>query len=148
MNSQIYFFYKDVKITFHERRRVKSFIPHIFLMHKKRLDSLTCIFCTDAELLAINQQFLKHNYYTDIITFNLAPEAKEICGEIYISVERVRENAALHKTNFKEELLRVIFHGVLHLCGFKDKTVKEKALMRAKEAYFLNAYKRFVPRET
>ena len=102
------------------------------------LASLQFIFCSDDFLLDINKQYLKHNYYTDIITFNLGADVIE--GEIYISIDRVKENAANYNTSFKRELHRVIFHGVLHLCGYKDKLNEEKMIMRAKEVRYLQEY--------
>ena len=98
------------------------------------------IFCNDKRLLDINQQYLKHDYYTDIITFNLSEEDNKITGEIYISVDRVKENAELLGLSTAAELHRVIFHGALHLCGYKDKTSGEKVKMRGKEDYYLFKY--------
>lgn len=103
------------------------------------MSKLRFIFCSDAYLLEINRQYLQHDYYTDIITFDLG-EAGNIDGEIYISVERVKENAGLMQTSFKEELHRVIFHGVLHLCGYKDKLKSERLEMRSKEDRLLQLY--------
>ncbi|MFM9910999.1 MAG: rRNA maturation RNase YbeY, partial [Chitinophagaceae bacterium] len=89
--------------------------------------------------LSINQQFLNHDFYTDIITFNLS-ESVNLKGEIYISLERVLENSFQYKTSRKEELHRVIFHGALHLCGYNDKSKADKLLMRRKEDAYLNLY--------
>ena len=89
-------------------------------------------FLSDNELLRINKEFLKHNTYTDIITFDYS-EKKELNAEIFISIERVGENAKKLKINFDQEVRRVMIHGVLHLCGFKDKTAKDKRLMREAE---------------
>ena len=105
-----------------------------------KLESLNYVFCTDEELLAINNQFLSHDFYTDIITFDLSETKGMKIGEIYISIDRVRENASIHNTSFKLELHRVIFHGVLHLCGYKDKSKEQKRLMRKMEALHLNTY--------
>ncbi len=94
-------------------------------------------FCSDVYLHSINMEFLDHDTYTDIITFdyNLG---KQVHGEIYISVDRVEENANTYQCAFKEELHRVMIHGVLHLCGFKDKTKEDKERMRSKETYYLS----------
>ena len=89
----------------------------------------------------MNQNFLDHDSFTDIITFDLSESKQELQGEIYISIERVKENAKLYKTTFADELHRVIFHGVLHLCGFKDKTPKDQKIMRENEDYCLEHYK-------
>ena len=99
--------------------------------------SLDYIFCSDEYLLEINQKFLQHDDLTDIITFNLAETKGEVVGEIYISVERVRDNALLFNVDFEEELRRVVFHGALHLCGYNDKTRKEQQEMRKKEDFYL-----------
>ena len=112
----------------------------LFKNNRKQLDQLTYVFCSDKYLLEINQKFLKHNYYTDILTFDLSSSQKAVEGEIYISVDRVRENARTQGTTIKEEFHRVIFHGALHLCGFKDKTEKEKSRMTAEEDKCLHLY--------
>jgi len=104
------------------------------------LEQLQYIFCSDEYLLEINKQHLQHNYYTDIITFDLSEKPNAVIGEIYISVDRVRDNAQNYDATFKNELLRVIFHGALHLCGFKDKTEKDQTLMRKAEDKYLQYY--------
>ncbi len=95
-------------------------------------------FCSDEFLLTVNRNFLQHDYLTDIITFPLSTRPEIISGEIFISVDRVRENAALLKTAFEEEFARVLIHGVLHLLGYNDHTDEEKLEMRAKEDYYLS----------
>lgn len=110
------------------------------------IDTINYIFCDDAYLLEINQQYLNHDTYTDIITFQLNPKGEALLSDVYISVERVKENAAIHNTTFTQELHRVIFHGLLHLCGYKDKTKKDQEEMRKQEDRCLNNY--FVPRGT
>ena len=90
--------------------------------------------------MGINKKILNHNYYTDIITFNLSEDKSDIVGEIYISVDRVKDNAYQLNESFKTELHRVMFHGILHLCGLEDKTKKDILLMRAKEDFYLNKY--------
>jgi rRNA maturation RNase YbeY len=105
--------------------------------YKKNLGSLNYIFCTDNYLLQINNDYLKHNTLTDIITFDYT-EGKMVSGEVFISVERVRENAALFSGSFKDELHRVMIHGILHLCGHKDKTPSAKKEMTAQEDYYLS----------
>ena len=134
------------QIQLHNRNILKDFIAFIFRTEGTLLHELHYVFCSDAYLLQINQQYLNHDTYTDIITFNLSEPFKPVLSDIYISVDRVRENAMLLQTTFKLELHRVIFHGALHLCGLKDKSKKEKELMRLKEDYYLDRY--FVPRET
>jgi probable rRNA maturation factor len=102
------------------------------------IESLSYVFCTDSHLLSINQQYLKHDTLTDIITFDLSDEKGVIEGEIYISVPRVRENAKVLGVNFDTELHRVIVHGLLHLCGHSDKTNPQKAAMRKRESAYLS----------
>ena len=123
-----------------ERRRLKAFIASIFKKEKTALESVSYIFCSDDYLLGINQQFLKHNYYTDIISFNLATRGAPVEGEIYISLDRVRDNAKTLDQSYQIELHRVIFHGVLHFCGYKDKLAGDIRLMRKKEEQYIRAY--------
>lgn len=118
------------------RIKLTEFICKLFKKEGYTLESLDYIFCSDEYLLKINQDFLQHDDYTDIITFDLS-ESEAVVGEIYISIERVQENARLHGQSFSDELLRVIFHGALHLCGYKDKTQKDKMLMTRMEDYYL-----------
>ena len=120
---------------------LKEFIQSIFREEKRKLSHLSYVFCDDAYILEVNRQFLAHDYYTDIITFDLSDDASSpITAEIYISVDTVRSNAVLFQKSFREELHRVIFHGVLHLCGYTDKTKKAQELMRAREDYYLAKY--------
>ena len=136
----IQFYFTDTTVSLLERKRLKLFIKSIFDKKERQLNSLTIIFCSDEYLLDINKQFLQHDYYTDIITFNLSEDIKVIEGEIYISVDRVRDNAISNKVTVKQELHRVLFHGVLHLCGYLDKSVKAKKEMTLQENYSLERY--------
>ncbi|CAN5255505.1 rRNA maturation RNase YbeY [soil metagenome] len=113
----------------------------LFETERLPLKKVNYIFCSDDYLLHINKAFLQHDYYTDIITFDLS-EKKLIIGEIYISIDRVRENAEVNKASFKEEILRVIFHGALHLCGYNDKTKSEVLTMRQKERFYIDLFLR------
>lgn len=124
-------------IELRDRTQLKKFLISLFKKEGKRVEELQYIFCSDNYLLEINRQYLNHDYYTDIITFDLSEKAQPINAEIYISVDRVRENARNYKSTLKAELHRVIFHGALHLCGFKDKKPKEKKLMRQMEDKYL-----------
>jgi rRNA maturation RNase YbeY len=110
-----------------------------FLNENKIYSDIRFIFCTDKYLLAINKKFLGHDTYTDIITFPLNEVGDAITGEIYISVDRVRENATKVGCTIKNELHRVILHGVLHLCGYKDKTRNDKKIMTSKENFYLSS---------
>jgi len=138
--SNIHFFFKDVTVVLPGRTRLKVFINRIFKDEGKKLEVLNYIFCNDRELLKINRTYLKHNFFTDILTFDLTESKKDIVGEIYISVERVRENATLFRTSLKKELLRVIFHGALHLCNYTDKSDRQKVEMRKREDFYISAY--------
>jgi len=138
--AKVSFNYADRTLPLKQKRQIKNFIPDIFLMENKILEKLTYIFCSDNYLLNLNKKFLFHNTYTDIITFDLSDSKKIIKGEIYISVDRVKENTIRYNTTFTDEFLRVIFHGALHLCGFQDKKDSEKRLMRKKEDFYLKTF--------
>ena len=140
MPASIHFFYLKPCPSLRDRNKLKAFLHSLFKSEKKILGNLTYIFCSDAYLLKINQEYLKHDYYTDIITFDLSASAKSVEGEIYISVDRIRENARKEGVSVKEELHRVIFHGALHLCGYKDKTQKDKSEMKRMENRYLKGY--------
>lgn len=101
---------------------------------------ISFIFCTDDYLLTLNQEYLKHNTLTDVITFTLSATNAPIESEIYISVERVYENAKAYKIDYQQELFRVMIHGILHLCGYKDKTATQKTVMREKENFYLESF--------
>lgn len=136
----VQFFFIDKAPSLKQRTLLKSFIPSIFKRENKRLESLTYIFCSDDYLLDINKQYLKHDFYTDIITFVLSDSGEPIVGEIYISIDRVKDNAARLGVTIREELHRVVFHGALHLCGYKDKSQTEVTLMRKAENKYLSIY--------
>lgn len=136
--SKVCFFFDKVNPWLPDRSSLKRFIESIFKREGYKLGSLNYIFCTDKHLRQINRDYLQHDYYTDIITFGLTQDPIE--GEIYISIDRVRDNARQLGVSFKSELHRVIFHGALHLCGFRDKTKAESALMRSKEDHYLGLY--------
>jgi probable rRNA maturation factor len=123
-----------------DRTRLRKYIGKMVKKEGKHLAELQYIFCSDAYLLAINREFLQHDYFTDIITFNLSEKSQSINAEIYISVDRIRDNAVNYNTSFRKELHRVIFHGVLHLCGYKDKKPKDSKVMRQMEDKWLALY--------
>lgn len=137
--SSVYFFY-ETPVSLRQRTALKTFIASIFKTEKKNLSAINYIFCTDKRLLEINRQFLKHDYYTDIITFQLTPPDQPVEAEVYISVDRVKDNAISLGESFSRELHRVIFHGALHLCGYGDKSKREKEKMREKEEAYLKKY--------
>lgn len=120
------------------KKKIKDDIFSLMAEEGKDFSSLDYILCSDEYLLDINKKFLQHDDLTDIITFNLAEQRGEIVGEIYISVERVNDNALLFNADPEDELRRVIFHGALHLCGYKDKSKAEQKTMRAREDYYLD----------
>ena len=123
---------ENIKFTLDNESRVKKWITSIVHMQGKRVGSINYLFCDDAHLLGINQSFLNHDTYTDVITFDYVV-GDMVSGDIVISVERVKENALLFASPFEKELHRVIIHGVLHLLGQGDKSDKEAEEMRKKE---------------
>lgn len=122
------------------RRKLKDYLICLFEKKDKKLHHLSYIFCSDEYLLKINQQYLNHHYYTDIITFDLSSNKKCVEAEIYISIDRIKENAHFFEVTTQEELHRVIFHGALHLCGFRDKNKKDREKMRIQENRLLRLY--------
>lgn len=142
MTSKNIFFFFPLKTTAPvQRTRLKLYLQKLAGREGRNIESLNIIFCSDKQLLEINRSFLNHNDYTDIITFDLSATKKQpITAEIYISTERVRENARTFNTTIQRELHRVIFHGVLHLCGYGDKKPADKKQMRAKEEEYLGRY--------
>lgn len=137
---KITFHRADVSATIKNTTFLKQFIGQTFKEATGRDITLRIIFCSDDYLLDINRTHLHHDYYTDIITFPLGKTAVSEEAEIYISVDRVKENAKLEGNTYTSELLRVIFHGVLHLTGLKDKTPQEQQIMRKQEDQWLQAY--------
>ena len=128
------------EIRLRERKRLRAFLTRQVTAEGFNLLELDYIFCDDSYLLKINQTYLQHDELTDIITFDLSDLKKSVKGEIYISVERVRENASLFKAGVNVELHRVVFHGILHLLGYSDKSPTSKKRMTAKEDEWLLAY--------
>jgi len=129
--------------TLKDRNRLKQFLNHLLLKEGKKLSALNYIFCSDPYLLKINKEYLNHNYYTDILTFVLSTNKEPVIADIYISVSRVKQNAFKLKISNKDELLRVIFHGALHICGYNDKTGQQKAVMQRKENECLKSFQCF-----
>lgn len=153
----ITFHHADIKFALKDKTTLKKFIAQQIISSNKQPGALTFVFCSDEYLLNINRQFLNHDYYTDIITFPMSEDESRLSGEIYISIDRVRENAAKYgnkiagKSQPKEsenamyssEIQRVIFHGVLHLLGYKDKTKMQKEQMRKMEDLWMKRFKKF-----
>ena len=126
--------------SFNEKKKLKDAVADLMENEGRAFESLDYIFCNDEYLLEINQAYLKHDDLTDIITFDLSDNPAMIKGEIYISVERVQDNSLLFNTSFRDELARVVFHGALHLCGYKDKSKKEQMEIRQKEDQYLKTF--------
>ncbi|SDZ74751.1 rRNA maturation RNase YbeY [Arachidicoccus rhizosphaerae] len=146
--QKVTFNYLDSSLPLKNKNIVKAFIATIFKKEKKGLNYINYIFCSDDTLLELNKQQLQHDYYTDILTFELSTD-NNTESEVYISVDRVKDNAKTLQQPLEKEILRVLFHGALHLCGYKDKTKKDEAKMREMEDFYINKYyKSIVPRGT
>ena len=129
--AQIRFFNADITFDFKNKRKISASLLNYSKENLIEAGEINYVFCTDEYLLDLNKKFLNHDYYTDIISFQ--SEKEPIAGDIYISLDRVRDNAKNLKLKFQDELLRVISHGLLHFMGFKDKTKADQSLMRSKE---------------
>ncbi len=136
--ASIEVFSEEIDFQYKTPDNLYSWIASTIKAEGKSLSYLNIIFCDDQYLLKINQDYLQHDYYTDIITFHYEEEAAPIEGELFISIDRVKDNAETLKVSFDAELHRVIIHGVLHLCGYGDKTEEEQAIMRSKEDAYLS----------
>jgi probable rRNA maturation factor len=136
----IHFFNEDISFKVPNIRQTKAWLKATAQAEGFKLNQLNYIFCSDEYLLGVNRQYLNHDFYTDIITFDNGEMEDEIEGDIFVSIERVRENAAEFKKKFEEELKRVLVHGVLHLSGYGDKTEEEEKTMREKEDFYLHLY--------
>ena len=131
--ESIYFFTEDTPYQLRQRTEIRAWLKTIAKKEKYSILELNYIFCSDEYLLQINKDFLDHDYYTDIITFDNSEVKGKIEGDIFVSIDRVRDNAKQQQTSLKDELHRVLAHGLLHLTGYKDKSKKERAGMHAKE---------------
>ncbi|MDN5578458.1 rRNA maturation RNase YbeY [Chryseobacterium manosquense] len=132
----IHFFFENID-KFSLSDRTKDWLINLITNEGKKAGEINYIFCDDEYLLKVNQDFLQHDYYTDVITFDYV-KGKTIAGDIFVSLPRISENAETHSKDFNVELHRVLAHGILHLCGYKDKTDDEVKEMRNKEDYYLN----------
>lgn len=138
IKRRISFNQEDVSFQLKDKRLLRSWILECVALEKKEIESITFVFCSDDYLLEMNKRFLNHDTYTDIITFDNAQAKWLLDGDIFISYDRVKENASEFGVNLRDELHRVMIHGVLHLCGYKDKTKAHKTQMTAKEDNCLN----------
>ena len=120
----VYFHNEGVSLIFKNKKAVSSWLSSVIKSFRKEVGTLNFIFCTDEYLLTINKSYLNHNHYTDIITFDYCEENK-VSGDLFISIERVKEYSLKNNIEFNNEIHRVIVHGVLHLCGLNDKTERD-----------------------
>lgn len=135
--SSVQFYFEDVNPVKFNQEYLSNLVKKLVTSELKELGDISVIFCSDEYLLKMNEQYLDHDYYTDIITFDYV-ENSLISGDLFISIDRVKENGAKFGDSFIKEMYRVVFHGVLHLVGYKDKSSEEKTEMRGKEDFYLN----------
>jgi probable rRNA maturation factor len=128
----------DLDILGFDAEMVGRWVEQTILMEEQKAGEVFFLFTTDDYLLGINKTFLDHDYYTDIVTFDTSIKSGIISGELYISLDRVADNAKREEVDFLEELFRVMIHGILHLCGYGDKTQNEIEIMRDKENIYLS----------
>ena len=140
MPHTIFFNNADRSTSLRSRTELKTFINKQCLREGIHIETLQYVFCSDTFLLDINKRFLNHNFYTDIISFDLSEQKGSLIGDVYISIDRVKENAKTEGNLYTHELLRVIFHGALHFCGYKDKKPADQKTMRSMEDKWLKAY--------
>ena len=138
--SQVFFFSADKPITINYRKAFKTFIKKIFFAEGLDVKRIFFIFCSDNYILSVNQKYLKHDYFTDVITFLISKPGQPIDSEVYMSTQRIKENAKIYKVSYQTELLRVIIHSILHLCGYTDKSSVAKKIMRQKEDQYIKIY--------
>jgi rRNA maturation RNase YbeY len=135
--SKVELFYEDTQTLKLKKSPLKKYINLLINSELKIVGEISIVLCSDKYLLEINIEYLKHNYYTDIITFNYV-EGNLISGDLFISIDRVKENSIEFNTGLIKELYRVIFHGILHLIGYNDKTEEEKRIMKTKEDLYID----------
>lgn len=131
------YYREDTNFVFKDRRLNNRWLKLVAESEIRRLGDISIIFCSDRKILEINLEYLQHDYYTDIITFDYC-EGETLSGDLFISVDSVKENASYYGVEFSDELNRVIVHGILHLIGYDDHTEKQKKQMREKENYYLS----------
>lgn len=136
----IEFFSEQTDFNLQKKPQINKWLHKVILHHDLKLGDLNFIFCDDTYLLRINQEYLDHDYYTDIITFDQSDDEGFIEGDIFISIDRIRENAQNQNISFDNELKRVLVHGILHLIGYGDQTMEEKQIMRKKEDACLSLF--------
>ncbi len=141
---EINFFTEELTFILPQKRKIRKWIEEILRQENKKPGILNFIYCSDNYLLDLNIKYLNHNTLTDVITFDQKDYCVEISGDIFISIERVKENARTFKSGFHSELSRVMCHGILHLIGYNDKTPKEARIIRGKEDYYLSLLPIFI----
>lgn len=137
--AQITFHSEDISYTLPDKALFRRWIAETASEYGKSIGQLAFVFCSDAYLLEINKQYLQHDYFTDIITFDYS-EGDKIVGDIFISIDRVKDNACENNVDNKTEMQRVVIHGILHLCGLKDKTKSDAQNMRKSEEKALSKF--------
>ena len=145
--ATISYYAENISFRLKNKKIISDWIKKVILLEKRKLQSVSFVFCNDEYLLKLNQIYLKHQTLTDIITFDYN-EDNNIAGDIFISIERVKENAIIFGNTFSDELHRVMIHGIIHLLGYKDKKSSERLAMRAKEDVCLSMLGKVVSRET
>ena len=138
--NNIFFYKADKAVNLKNKSSVRSLINSLFAQERFALNRIDYIFCSDKYLLKINRKYLNHNTLTDVITFPLSCKDDPILGEIYVSIERIKENAKTYNVLYQNELLKVLIHGALHLCWYNDNTDYKKNQMRSKEDFYLNKF--------
>lgn len=141
----INYYTEDCTLRFGNRRAVNRWITETIVAEGRKRGEISIIFCSDTYLLDINRKHLDHDYFTDIITFDYG-EGTDVSGDLFISIDTVRNNAQEYGVTFLQELHRVIIHGILHLCGYPDKAPDEARIMRAKEDFYLSLFDDYTQR--
>ena len=136
----ISYFFQDVDFKFNKRKLNNQWLRMVAESEIRRIGDVNIIFCSDNYILDINLKYLRHDYFTDIITFDYC-EKNILSGDLFISIDSVRENSVLYNSDFDDELHRVLVHGILHLIGYDDLTDEEQNIMRQKENYYLDMRK-------
>lgn len=138
MNSRIKFYSEEINFILHNRIKVKKWLSKVIDEEGKGQPAISYVFCSDPYLLELNKKYLNHTSFTDILTFPDVTTDGKMTGDIFISIDRIRENAEKYDQPFETELYRVMVHGALHLLGYNDKSKKDKELMTSKEDYYLS----------
>jgi len=135
--DSIQFFTEEIEYRLRDKRELRGDLERVIIQEKFLYGPVNFILCSDAFLKEYNKRFLNHNYFTDVITFDYSEEENYVTGDVFISLDRIRENAKSYQVSSRKELLRVMIHGLLHLMGMNDQSEEEKKAMREKEDYYL-----------